>query len=159
MIIYQRVEMTDCSKNEKIFIDTAPFIYFFEGNYDLSIKTRDILFNLLNGNYEIYTSYVTEVEMKVMPQRNKQFNKLVMMDNFFDEFAINKLNIGLREYKIALDIRAEYASIKLIDAFQLSMALNAKCDYFLTNDKELKKFKQIKVVLIDEYAKIITKKQ
>lgn len=143
--------MTDHSKNIKVFIDTAPFIYFFEGNYDLSIKSRDILLNLLNGEYEIYTSYITEVEMKVIPQRSKEINKLVMMDNFFDEFAINELHIGIREYKTALSIRAEYPFIKLIDAFQLSIALNTKCDYFLTNDKELKKFKQIKVVLIDEF--------
>ena len=143
------------SKYIRVFIDTAPFIYFFEGNYDLSIKSRDVLFYLLNGNYEIYTSYITEVEIKVMPQRNKQINKLITMDNFFEEFAINELNIGIREYKTALDIRAEYAFIKLIDAFQLSIALNAKCDYFLTNDKELKKFKQIKVVLIDEFEKML----
>lgn len=143
--------MTDHSKNIKVFIDTAPFIYFFEGNYDLSIKSRDILLNLLNGEYEIYTSYITEVEMKVIPQRSKEINKLVTMDNFFDEFAINELHIGIREYKTALSIRTEYPFIKLIDAFQLSIALNTKCDYFLTNDKELKKFKQIKVVLIDEF--------
>ena len=143
------------SKNTKVFIDTAPFIYFFEGDYDLSIKSRDILLQLLNGDFDIYTSYITEVEMKVLPQRNKQINKLVTMDNFFDEFAINKLHVGIREYKTALDIRAEYSFIKLIDAFQLSLALNAKCDYFLTNDKELKKFKQIKVVLIEEFAKVL----
>ena len=147
--------MTDHSKSISIFIDTAPFIYFFEGNYDLSNKSMNVLFYLLNGNFDIYTSYITEVEMKVIPQRNKQINKIVTMDNFFEEFAINRLSLGIRDYKIALDIRAEYSFIKLIDAFQLALALNTKCDYFLTNDKELRKFKQIKVVLIDEFEKMI----
>ena len=145
--------MTEHSNSKKVFIDTAPFIYFFEGDTDLSLKSRDIFLRLINGNHEIYISYISEVEMKVLPQRNRQTKKLVIMDSFFEEFGINKLDIGTREYKIALEIRANYTFIKLIDAFQLAIALNNKCDYFITNDKELKRYDQIKVILVDEFEK------
>ena len=93
--------------------------------------------------------------MKVLPQRNKQTKKMIMMDSFIEEFGINKLGIGIREYKTALEIRANYTPIKLIDAFQLSIAINNRCDYFITNDKELKKYDQINVILLDEFKKNI----
>ena len=146
------IEHSNCIK---MFIDTAPFIYFFEGDSDLSLKSRDIFLKLINGNYEIYTSYISEVEMNVMPQRNKQTKKIIAMDTFFDEFGINKLNLGMREYKTALEIRADYPFIKLVDAFQLATALNCHCDYFITNDKELKKYSQIKTLLVDECEELI----
>ena len=150
--------MTEHSNSKKAFVDTAPFIYFFEGDSDLSLKSRDIFLRLINDNYEINTSYISEVEMKVLPQRNKQARKLIIMDSFIVEFGINKLDIGVREYKTALDIRANYTFIKLIDAFQLAIALNNKCEYFITNDKDLKKYDQIKVLLVDEFEKIISHK-
>lgn len=147
--------MTENSNYVKVFIDTAPFVYFFEGDSDLSIKSRDLFLKLINGDYEIYTSYISEVEMKVLPQRNKQTKKIIIMDSFIEEFGINKLGIGIREYKTALEIRANYTHIKLIDAFQLSIAINNRCDYFITNDKELKKYDQINVILVDEFEKNI----
>ena len=149
--------MTDHSNYEKVFIDTAPFIYFFEGDSDLSLKSRDMFLKLINGDYEIYTSYISEVEMKVLPQRNKQTKKMIIMDSFIEEFGVNKLGIGIREYKTALEIRANYTPIKLIDAFQLSIAINNRCDYFITNDKELKKYDQINVILLDELKKYLVK--
>lgn len=146
--------MIENSNYVKVFIDTAPFIYFFEGDSDLSLKSRDLFLKLINGNYEICTSYISAVEMKVLPQRNKQTKKMIIMDSFIEEFGINKLGLGVREYKIALEIRANYTFIKLIDAFQLATALNNRCDYFITNDKELKKYDQIKVLLLDEFERI-----
>ena len=147
--------MIEHSNYKKVFIDTAPFIYFFEGNSDLSLKSRDIFLKLINEGCEILTSYISEVEMKVIPQRNKQTKKMIAMDSFIEEFNINKLNIGSKEYKIALAIRADYTFIKLIDAFQLAIALNNKCDFFITNDKELKKYDKIKVLLVNECEKMM----
>ena len=147
--------MIEHSNYKKVFIDTAPFIYFFEGNSDLSLKSRDIFLKLINEGCEILTSYISEVEMKAIPQRNKQTKKMIAMDSFIEEFNINKLNIGSKEYKIALAIRADYTFIKLIDAFQLAIALNNKCDFFITNDKELKKYDKIKVLLVNECEKMI----
>ena len=155
MSICRRVEMIEHSNYKKVFIDTAPFIYFFEGNSDLSLKSRDIFLKLINEGCEILTSYISEVEMKVIPQRNKQTKKMIAMDSFIEEFNINKLNIGSKEYKIALAIRADYTFIKLIDAFQLAIALNNKCDFFITNDKELKKYDKIKVLLVNECEKMM----
>ena len=146
--------MTD---NLRVFIDTAPFIYFFEANEDFCAIARDMFFDFINNNVDMITSYISEVEMKVLPKRNKQTRKIINMDNFIDEFSIIKMTLYKKAYDIALEIRANYPYIKLIDAFQLAIAIDADCDYFITNDKELKKYKDINVVMIDEYKSIFKK--
>lgn len=47
-------------------------------------------------------------------------------------------------------IRAEYKGIKAMDALQLAAACLSKCDLFLTNDKQLKQFKEIQCVTVEE---------
>ena len=143
--------------NLRVFIDTAPFIYFFEANEGFSEIARDMFFDFINNDVDMITSYISEVEMKVLPKRNKQTRKIINMDNFIDEFSIVKMNLYKKIYDIALEIRANYPYIKLIDAFQLAIAIDADCDYFITNDKELKKYKDINVVMIDEYKSIFKK--
>ena len=111
--------------------------------------------DFINNDINMITSYITQVEMKVMTKRNKQTKKIMNMDNFIDEFSIVKMALYKKAYDIALEIRANYSFIKLIDAFQIAIALDTNSDYFITNDKELKKYTEIKVLLIDEYKTII----
>ena len=37
-----------------------------------------------------------------------------------------------------------------MDALQLAVALYTKCDLFLTNDKQLRQFKDIRCITVDE---------
>ena len=52
--------------------------------------------------------------------------------------------------KKAAQIRAEYKGFKAMDAIQLAVACLTKCDLFLTNDKQLRQFKEIKCITVDE---------
>ncbi|OGE64802.1 hypothetical protein A3I48_01575 [Candidatus Daviesbacteria bacterium RIFCSPLOWO2_02_FULL_36_7] len=54
--------------------------------------------------------------------------------------------------KIAVEsarIRRKY-SFRLLDSIQLATALYAKAQAFITNDDRLKKFKELKVILLKE---------
>ncbi len=51
----------------------------------------------------------------------------------------------------AAQIRAEYKGFKAMDALQLATACIMGCDLFLTNDKQLKQFKDINCVTVDEW--------
>lgn len=139
----------------KVFVDTAPFIYFFEGNLDFSDDARSMFLSFINNDIQMITSYITDVEMKVMPRRKKQLKRIICIDNFIDEFNIYKAMLNKKIYDISLDIRANYQSIKLIDALQLATAIEYNCDYFITNDKELKKYNSIKVLMLGEYTKCL----
>lgn len=52
--------------------------------------------------------------------------------------------------KKAAQIRAEYKGFKAMDALQLSIASMSKCDLFLTNDKQLKQFREIECLTVGE---------
>ena len=53
--------------------------------------------------------------------------------------------------KIAAQIRAEYKGFKAMDAIQLATAYEKGCDVFLTNDNQLKQFRDMRCVLVDEW--------
>ena len=50
----------------------------------------------------------------------------------------------------AAQIRAEYKFFKTMDALQLATACLSGCDLFLTNDKQLKQFKEIDCITVEE---------
>ena len=128
----------------KVFVDTAPFIYFFEGNLDFSDDARSMFLSFINNDIQMITSYITDVEMKVMPKRKKQLKRIICIDNFIDEFNIYKAMLNKKIYDISLE-----------DALQLATAIEYNCDYFITNDKELKKYNSIKVLMLGEYTKCL----
>lgn len=45
-------------------------------------------------------------------------------------------------------IKTEYKGFKGMDALQLAAACLSGCDLFLTNDKQLKQFKEIKCLTV-----------
>src|SRR5271157_1210359 len=47
--------------------------------------------------------------------------------------------------------RGHYPSIRTIDAIQISAAIDAGAEAFLTNDKKLKQIKEIKILVLAEY--------
>ena len=51
--------------------------------------------------------------------------------------------------RIAADIRARYR-LQLPDAFQIATALDAGCQAFLTNDAQLKRIAELKMLLVSE---------
>ena len=50
----------------------------------------------------------------------------------------------------AAKIRAEFEAFKSMDAFQLAFAVETGCDLFLTNDKQLRQFKEVLCLTVDE---------
>ena len=105
--------MTDYNK---VFLDTAPFIYFIEKD---------------SNNPQYFDN----------------------MKQFFEEgYRENKeiAEVDQEIAKKAAQIRAQYKSFKAMDALQLATACVTGCDLFLTNDKQLKQFAEIKCVTVDD---------
>jgi len=50
---------------------------------------------------------------------------------------------------IASSLRAKY-NLNTLDAIQIAISLEAKADIFITNDANLKKISEIKVLLLSE---------
>jgi predicted nucleic acid-binding protein len=137
---------------KKVFIDTAPFIYYIEGN----IQYQNILNKLfkLNSTGEIFfaTSVLTLLELLVVPIRNKRFDLVEQYENIFsNSTSLELIEINLKISKLAAEFRAQF-NFKTPDAIQLASASLSKADFFLTNDKQLKQNK-IKTIVLQEVIK------
>lgn len=133
-----------------IFLDTAPVIYFVEQNPEFSPKVQEIFERLDDGNLTAVVSPITLAECLVLPYKQKNSD----IAQIFTELLANSENVLF--YPIdeviadkAADLRARY-NLTLTDAFQLAIAIQAECDAFLTNDVDLKRVKEIPILVLSE---------
>ena len=133
---------------KKIFIDTAPLIYFIEGDSDYVQKLSELFSN--KTGCQFITSVITLSEVLVMPLREKnmrlakQYEDILTQTNNFQIYEINR-----QIAKETALLRAKYA-IKTPDAIQLATAKHYLVDYFLTNDLRLKIDNSLKVITLAE---------
>lgn len=133
---------------KKIFLDTSPFVYYLEHKelYYLNMKK----FWKEYEDCDYVTSAITVTEYMTYPY---QQNNLQLINAFYA--FVNGMDIEIKDISReiadkAAKIRAEYKYFKTMDALQLATASLTGCDLFLTNDKQLKQFKEIKCMTVDE---------
>jgi len=136
---------------KKVFIDTAPVVYFLQGNELYFEKTRNILRNLRKMGITLISSDITIAEYLVMPYRENNLLLTNALERFIRLAEIKIIHTSENIARNAARIRAEYKGFKAIDAFQLATALESDCDLFLTNDKQLRQFSGITCLTIDDY--------
>lgn len=96
------------------------------------------------------TSAVTVTEYLTYPYQQNNVNMIDAFYAFIDGMDIGIKSIDKAIAEKAAKIRAEYKFFKTMDALQLATACLSKCDLFLTNDKQLKQFKEIKCIIVEE---------
>ncbi|MCX5815194.1 MAG: PIN domain-containing protein [Proteobacteria bacterium] len=138
---------------DSVAIDTAPFIYYIEENKTY-LKALDALFTLINdGKVIAYTSVITLIEVltKPMEENNEELSKK------YEDLLTNSEHLTLIDIDrdIAIEtakLRAKY-KIKIPDAIQLAAGIVNNAGVFVTNDTNLKKVKEIKVIVLDDLIK------
>lgn len=135
---------------KRIFIDTAPIIYYLQHNdmyfdvvkkFFLQIRKEGASFVLSDITTEEYCTYPYRVKNDELIKKYYRFIELSQAEVIHTSDAISRK---------AAKIRAEYTSFKSMDAFQLAFAVESKCDEFLTNDRQLLQFTDIKCLMVDE---------
>jgi len=142
--------MTEC---RKAFIDTAPFIYCIEeseNNPQYFEKIKEFFESCYNNYIPLVSSTITIEEYCVMPYRKREKERITLFKNFMKSMEMEIFPIDEAIADKAAQIRAEYKHFKPMDALQLASACLTGCDLFLTNDKQLRQFTEIKVVTVDE---------
>lgn len=138
---------------KKVFVDTAPFIYFIEkdsNNPQYHEKVKMFFKDGYDNDKKFVSSVITMEEYFVYPYRNKEYSFIDMFDRLVKTTNMEIIEISREIAKKAAQIRAEYKGYKAMDALQLSVACLSGCDLFLTNDKQLKQFKEIKCITVEE---------
>ena len=137
-------------KVEKIFLDTAPVIYFVEKNPDFAPKTQEIFNRLDDGKLIAVVSPITLAECLVVPYKQENpdvaqvFTDLLVNSESVLFYPIDEITADK-----AADLRARY-NLTLTDALQLAVAIQAECDAFLTNDVDLKRVTEIPIIVLSE---------
>lgn len=142
--------MTDYNK---VFLDTAPFIYFIEkdsNNPQYFDNMKRFLEEGYRENKEFLTSVITMAEYFVFPYRNQKMSYIDSFHRLVDTLDMEIAEVDQEIAKKAAQIRAQYKNFKAMDALQLATACVTGCDLFLTNDKQLKQFMEIKCVTVDD---------
>ncbi|MCM1182720.1 MAG: type II toxin-antitoxin system VapC family toxin [Roseburia sp.] len=133
---------------KKIFLDTSPIVYYLESN----VSYYPIMKNFWqkHSEYDYVTSVITVTEYLTYPYQQHNSKLINAFFAFVDGMDIEIKNIDKAIAERAAQIRAEYKSFKTMDALQLAAACLSGCDVFLTNDKQLKQFKEVNCITVGE---------
>jgi predicted nucleic acid-binding protein len=133
----------------RLFLDTAPIIYHVQRNATYRSRTLPIFQRLSRGDFQAATSAMTLAECLVHPFRTgnaelaERFRKTITR-------GVNTRYVGVDAVvERAAEIRARHG-LRLVDSFQIAAALAAGCDAFLTNDHDLKKVTEIRILVLDD---------
>lgn len=135
-------------KNKLVSLDSNIFVYYFESNPEFGICVKEIFLLLEKNKLKAVTSVTTLIEL--LSRKELDDHQLDLLRERFSTVP-NLQTFDINE-ELALEaarIRREY-KFKMPDAIQLATAINQKAQAFITNDDGLKKFKEIKVLLLSE---------
>ena len=131
----------------KIALDSNIFIYYFGGDPIFGPKTKAV-FNLLKKKKGV-TSIITLTELLAFKTDQKTLSEIE--EAFFNTPNLNIADIDKAIAKNAARIRHKYG-FRLADSFQLATAVAFKADIFVTNDKRLKSFPEVRIQLLSEIS-------
>lgn len=136
---------------KKLFLDTTPLIYFLDSDVNFGEKTKLILEEAISEGKGLVTSAITCMEYMVYPYRMRNQDKIDAFFEFTEDCGIPIKAIDVDIAREAAAIRAEYKDFKAMDSLQLAAAIHSGCDLFLTNDNQLRQFKQLRCITVEDW--------
>lgn len=137
-------------KNKKVFLDTAPLIYYIEDAKQYSKILNKLFLENSKGEFLFQTSVITLLEVLVLPMRKNEFQLVDQYQNILcNSPSIDIFNLTIEIAKSAAGFRAKYG-LKTPDSIQVASAIFCSADYFLTNDIRLKAVQEIEILVLDE---------
>lgn len=132
----------------RLFLDTAPVIYFVERNPQF-VAIVDPIFGRLDDNITAVASPVTLAECLVGPQRLG----LADLEQAFVDVILGEnatfIPIDGEIAREAARIRVRY-NLQLPDALQIAVALTTGCEAFLTNDTALQRVGELQILVLGD---------
>jgi predicted nucleic acid-binding protein len=131
-------------------IDTAPLIYFVEGHATFLELMRVVIQRIDAGQITGYSSVVTLTEVLTQPLR--QGNPTLEVE--YRTLLLNSRNFILLAItaeiaELAAELRARH-NLRTPDALQIAAALYSGCQAFLTNDQELARVSDLRIIVLGE---------
>lgn len=137
---------------QRLYMDSAPLIYYVEEHPTYLAKMDVVIAEVEQRPLMALSSVITLTEILTRPL--KEQNKLLEQeyrDILLNSDTFNLLVVSSQIADSAADLRSRY-NLRTPDALHVASALDANCDAFLTNDRGLKRIKEIKILVLDELA-------
>lgn len=129
----------------KVAIDTSLFIYLFEENPEYLEKSSKVFRAIEQGRHKGIFSVIGMIEILTGPKKKGQPGIAAEYEYRLRNFPnLSIFGINERIVWLASDLRAKYG-ITTPDAIHIATAIDAGAEKFITNDKVLKKIKEIKI--------------
>ncbi|MCY4538144.1 MAG: type II toxin-antitoxin system VapC family toxin [Chloroflexi bacterium] len=145
------LNITSALRNTKrIYIDSAPLIYFVERHRDYFTKMSRIIALIESAPLQAFTSVITITEIIVQPLKvgntdlAQEYHDVLVSSNQFTLLSVTE-DIAIT----AGAIRARY-SLRTPDALHVATAIATGCDTILTNDAAMKRVTDLNVVYMDD---------
>lgn len=134
-----------------IAIDTSPFIYYIEETIELEAVVQDLFEECVDtGRNPSITTVITLAEALVgVHTSGRGYLVPLYRDILRGSENLTLLNLSAEMAERAAELRARYR-LRLPDALQLAAALAFGATYFITNDKDLKRVTELRVIVLSE---------
>ena len=141
---------TELINVRRLYVDSAPLIYYVEENSTYLDKMRQIVSIIDDTDLVAYSSVLTLAEVLVMPLRKDEqrlvraYKEILLagddyeMVDFTTEIAV-----------VAAEIRARYG-LGTPDSIHVATAVTTQCDAMLTNDRDMKRIRELTILLLDD---------
>ena len=111
---------------------------------------REVFRRVTDADFEACTSVMTLTEVLVVPFRKSSPKIAEEYKNLlFNGINFQLYSIDLKIAETAARIRADY-NLRTPDALQIATALGHNCDAFLCNDKDFRRVKDLRIILLDD---------
>lgn len=135
---------------KRVFVDTAPIIYYLENNAQYKDVVKRFFIDCVENHRQIVTSALTIEEYLVFPYSSGRMEFADNFKRFIDYIGIEVVDINSAIAEYGAKIRSQYQYFKAMDALQIATAIISGCDMFFTNDKQLRQEKELPCMTMDD---------
>lgn len=133
-----------------VAVDSMCFIYYFEASPKYGRLVQKIFSLVAGGRISAYTSVISVAEtisVSLLPVKPEV--RVYYKERFLEMKNLKLIDVDLDIAEQAAAIRSNY-KLKLGDAIQVATAFNNNVDLFITNDKQFRQVREIKVMILDD---------
>lgn len=135
---------------KRVYLDTAPIIYYLENNSLYRDKMKRFFEDCLNHEVQLVTSVITVEEYLVFPYATGKMEFAYNFRRFLKYLNVEVVGIDDATAERAAELRGRFKHFRAMDALQIASAIVSGCDVFLTNDKQLRQETALPCMTMDD---------
>jgi predicted nucleic acid-binding protein len=149
----QRGEIVGALRSfQRVGFDTPVFVYYIEQSSRWAAAAGSALEAMADGTFAGLTSVLTLLEVAIKPLRLGRPEIADAYEALLEDVTnLAIIPIDTRSARIGAELRAEYG-LRTPDALQIAACLAHGAQAFVTNDRRLRRVKEIEVVILEDFV-------